>query len=84
MTDPIKVSVSPVGPQLWSALRDLLKVIGTILATKGLFDERLVEPVMGLAMVVVPIVWSQITVRFKHSRLLHLAHAVDDGVAVVK
>jgi len=46
-------------PQLASAIRTLLCTIGGAMATKGIIDSALVEAIVGAAMPVISLIWSQ-------------------------
>ncbi len=44
--------------QIASAIRSVLKIVGTYLVTKGIADSETVETAIGGAVAVVGIVWS--------------------------
>lgn len=87
MAEPIVVSASPTSDQLGTAFRDILKVIGSAMATKGVIDTSMVDPfansVMifgGAALALWPFVWSQLKTRSNHAKLWVLAHFAPDNV----
>lgn len=78
----IEVKESAAPAQVQSAIRDLLKVIGSVLATKGILQEGMFELAAGAVLVLAPVVWSQIVVRLKHFKMKVLADTSPIGRVV--
>lgn len=85
--DPIVISASPTKDQLATAGRDLLKVIGSAIATKGIIDSSLVDPFAnavwvfgGAGLALWPIIWSQFKTRSNHVKLWWLAHFAPNSI----
>lgn len=80
---PIAVNESAAPAQAMSALRDLLKVAGAALVTKGMISQEWVEPIIGAILVIGPIVWTQLVTIWKHRQLVITADAAPARVSVV-
>lgn len=80
----VTVPASPIGAQASSAVRDVLKILGTLLVSKGVIESSWVEPLVGAVMVLGPIMWSQLSVLRKHTRMIIMANELPDDVVQIK
>lgn len=79
----IQIPESSSGAQISSAVRDVLKIAGGILATRGYLEASQVDVLAGAVIVLAPVIWSQISVWLKHAKMVKMADHADDDVAVV-
>lgn len=81
---PIVVNPNPVPQQVWTAIRDVLKVAGGVLVAKGALDSATLEILLGAFLVIGPVIWAQLKVRSNTSKLTVLADAAPNRVGVVQ
>jgi hypothetical protein len=81
---PIVVDESPVPSQLREGFRDWLKVIGTALATVGIYNFSWWQSAGGLILLMGPILWSQWSTRRRSKALAAMAQMLPDSLAKVK
>lgn len=81
---PIVVDPNPVPAQTWVAIRDVLKILGGILVTRGVLDAAQLETVIGVVLILGPVIWAQLKARKTVARLTVLAEAAPNSVGQVK
>lgn len=85
MTDaPITVSASPWPEQVYTAMRQILPVVGAYAAGRGWIAEDTATMIGGVLTIVAPIVWGQIKTLERSRKLAVLAEVAPDEVAVTK
>lgn len=88
MTDqpetPIIVSPSALNGMLATFARDLLKVLGAGLVTKGVITASLLDQGIGILIAAAPIAYSQFKTLWNHRKLVITAEAAPASVAVVR
>lgn len=88
MTDqpetPIIVNPSALNGMLATFARDLLKLLGAGLVTRGVISADLLDQAIGIAIAGAPIVYSQLKTLWNHRKLVIAADAAPASVAVVK
>ena len=88
MTDhthvPVEVPASPAVDQLQSAFRAVLLALGGWAVGKGWLTEELATALATVILLIWPLIWSQLKARSAHAKLVTVAQAVSDDVAVVK
>jgi hypothetical protein len=84
MEEPIIVNGKPTREQLWSIVRTLLKIAGTMLAAKGVVDGVIWEAVSGAVLAVGPAIVELVKISIDNAKLRKLASLVDDAVARVR
>lgn len=82
-TQTISVRESPAVDQIMAAVRQVLVAFGGYVVGKGWLDASTSDALIGLALVVGPIVWSQFAVRSRHAKLVITADAAPNTVATV-
>lgn len=81
---PIVVNPNPLPTQAWVAVRDVLKVAGGVLVTRGLVTDAQLETLVGAVLVVAPIIWAQYRARRDKAKMTLLAQAAPNSVGVVR
>lgn len=81
---PVEVPASPAADQLTSAFRAVLMALGGWAVGKGWLTEELATALATVILLVWPLVWSQLKARSTHAKLVTVASAAPDSVAVVK
>jgi len=81
--NPIVVPASVATTQVESTIRAFALAVGGAMAAKGVVDSSLVEPAVGLVLVVGPLLWSYVSNARKHRRAVTMANALDNSIAVV-
>lgn len=88
MTDhthvPVEVPATATADQLQAAFRVLLTALGGFAVGRGWLTEELASALAGILLIVWPLVWSQLKARSSHAKLVTVANAAPDSVAVVK
>lgn len=81
---PILVNQSALRGMVAALARDLLKLAGAALVTRGLASDSLVDSAAGLIVAVAPIVYSQLKTLWNHRKLVTMATILPDSIASVK
>lgn len=81
---PIIVNASALGGMAATFARDVLKVLGAGLVTKGVITASLLDQGIGLVIAAAPIVYSQLKTLWNHRKLVTVASAAPWPVAIVK
>lgn len=79
-SEPIVVAASATKDQIWTAIRDLLKIIGSALVMRGYLQDSWIEPGVGAIFILAPVIWSQLKTRSNHAKMWWLAHFAPDSV----
>jgi hypothetical protein len=77
---PIVVPASATQDQVWTAIRDLLKIAGSALVMRGYLQDSWVEPGVGALLILGPVIWSQLKTRSNHAKLWLLARFTPDAI----
>lgn len=83
-TAPITINSNPAASQVMTALRTFATALVAYAAGKGWIDATLGTAGAGLVLVLLPAAWSQFASLVKQQRLVAVAAAAPNSVAVVK
>lgn len=83
-TKPISVNASAIGAMAAALARDVLKVAGTGLVSRGILNQDGVDQAAGLVVALAPIVYSQLRTFWNHRKLVRMATILPDRIAEVK
>jgi hypothetical protein len=78
--EPIVIRASATHDQVWTAIRDLLKIMGSALVMRGYLQDSWIEPGLGAIFILAPVVWSQAKTRSNHAKLWLLAHFAPNSI----
>lgn len=82
--EPILVKSTAVWSMLAALARDVLKLAGAGLITRGVANADQVNEMAGLIVAAAPIIYSQLKTLWNHRKLVTLAHVVPDEIAHVQ
>ena len=82
--EPIVVNASAFKGMVATFARDVLKVAGAGLVTKGVVTSDLLDQAIGILIAGAPIIYSQLKTLWNHRKLVTAAAAAPDSVAIVK
>lgn len=81
---PIVVPASALPAQVTSGIRSALVAAGAYAVGKGWIDESTAGAIVTVGLVIVPLVWSQLSARRNHARQVTMASQLPNRVAQVK
>jgi hypothetical protein len=81
---PICVNQSAFGGMVAALARDLLKLAGACLVTRGALTADTLDQVAGFVVSATPMIYTQFKTLWNHRKLVTAADAAPDHVAVVK
>ena len=79
-TEPIIIRATATHDQAWTAIRDLLKIAGSVLVMRGYLQDGWIEPGIGAIFILAPVAWSQLKTRSNHAKLWLFAHFAPDSI----